>query len=154
MLLAPGTAPAAGSRETGPRTTQLPETELRETGKKPLPLPPKRASTERGYASPDVLGGALRGYGQLTLLLGGFASALAVWRRFARPGHTFPRSADPVEELGSLELLDGNSARMVRCGPSIVVLLDTPQGVLKLKEIDDRRTVAEILRRFGTGMDG
>jgi flagellar biogenesis protein FliO len=115
------------------------------------PLPSRPATSGSIHTSLDTaVVGKWKSYGQFgklgSLLLAIMTAGIAAWRWLSSTNTVPVRS--PIEELGTMVLFGKLTARLVRCADRVLVLADTPQGIVKLTEIEDPAMVARILREY------
>ena len=117
--------------------------------KHPLPSRPVSSESRRSSLDGSILG-KWKKYTQFgkvgSILLGVVTAGITAWR-WLRPANMVPIRS-PLEELGTMVLFGKMTARLVLCADRVLILADTPQGIVKLTEISDPTMVARIVREY------
>ena len=131
------------------RKTESQATEPKARSPKPLPRPTDRTLG----AAPSWNGKLPRPSGQTFIVLGIVAGLALVWRLTRGGERNLP--SDLVEVYGRVPLNPKQHLHLVRVGNTLLVLIESAQGLQRLAEITDPDEVQNITRRFrkdGTGV--
>lgn len=131
--------------------TLPPSTNRQHSSSLQRPLPGRLVSageSAESLASPsNLVWSKYLHWGRLSSIgLGIVTAIVGLWRWFHAGGKTHMNR--PVEELGTIVLFGKLTARFVQCADRVVILVDTPQGIVKLTEVEDPSMVARIRQEF------